>query len=210
VALFFPTTQKVWTPPEVPEVVRHIPRSMLASGFARVIVTTPLAFGHRGVRYTVPIPPVIDIDDPLAVIGQVSREEAIQRLEAAGVSLQPGTVACHLVDVTYPERPGMAFIEADYSQMEMRIAAQVGDRVRIGEDTVTERPAHYAPGGAALRYEATTRIRFPARRDRSGSVNPCGEIDLGVGSTVHTTVMKPKIEPVPYRSVWWWLKNPIV
>ncbi len=172
-----------------------------------------------------PTPPVIDIDDPLAVIGQVSREEAIQRLEAAGVSLQPGTVARHLVDVTYPERPGMAFIEADYSQMEMRIAAQVGDRVRIGEDeytvtsvtgrtvaidTETERPSHYTPGGAALRYEATTRIRFPARRDRSGSVNPCGEIDLGFGSTFHTTVKKPKIEPVPYRSVWWGLKNPIV
>lgn len=155
----------------------------------------------------------------------------------------------------------------------MRIAAQVGqpavgDRVRVGDDdytvtsvtgrtiaidTETEPPrrdSHYTPGGAALRYEATTRIRLPARSRRSpdheefirrfgmtrlpasGSTNPCGEIDLGGGPmdqhmtgqcTLHMTVTKTKIDAEaiaqafaaarprgPFRSVWWWLKNPIV
>ena len=178
-----------------------------------------------------------------------------------------------VIDIDH-EEPGRAWIEPDYSQIEMRIAAQLaptaGDRVRIGEDeytvtsvtgrtvaidTETEPPhrrdPHYTPGGAALRYEASTRIRLPARPRRnhdhdefirrfgmtrlpqpSGSTNPCGEIDLGGGPmdqhmtgqcTLHMTVMKTKIDAEaiaeafaaarprgPYRSVWWWLKNPIV
>lgn len=203
---------------------------------------------------------IIQVLERLGSVPGQTREGVLRELEAAGLSVEPGTVTRSLVDASYPEvtgsvaadvrvgdqvrvgddpspytvtsvQQGSVMIQANYSQIEQRLAAVLLDPPYDLRPTPSrEGPV---PGGRALRYEATTRIRFPASPTgrvprQPGSTNPHGEMELGdpqyIDDRAEFTmqITKSKIWPENLAeafeaaekprgpSVWWWLRHPIV
>jgi hypothetical protein len=150
--------------------------------------------------------------------------------------IRPRDLEPFLPRTVFQEREGRTYIQADYSGLEMRIAAELGRAIEtaealMGNDRTGDYTSHsssmgcmaphtpeYTPGGAALQYEATTRIRIPRSAIREGRETECIDITVQKFIPGRTTLLPIECvrqsvgetpEVRPKKSVWQWLLTPI-
>jgi hypothetical protein len=105
-----------------------VPAPFLTAVYGSHVPSPPSSTGRSILDQALGVASAIEA---LESIGNTDRATATRRLEAAGVSVRPGTVTRHLLDVSTPAPGDLAigaaksrWVEPNYSQIEQRIAAQ--------------------------------------------------------------------------------------
>lgn len=143
-------------------------------------------------------------------LGFVDRATALEELRASGLSVQPGTVTRHLVDVTYGPPPGRQTIRFNPTRFPARrltLPLGVSPHPAPGPEPYVEPYIQNAVLGSctvSARVDGQALVAaLNVSRSSDGRCMVCN-------SDAHTVENCPGLglPPRPKKSVWEWIRNP--